>query len=60
MTINFSPGNTKGRDCMGTGRGGSAGVVNFGDAGGMYLGEVARATRVSGSDRDDCKLPAED
>ncbi|MDP7011191.1 MAG: hypothetical protein QF685_07420 [Verrucomicrobiota bacterium] len=58
--INFSPGKTIGRDCMGTGRGGSAGVVNFGDAGGMYLGEVARATRVPESDRDNCELPAED
>ncbi|SVB83264.1 uncharacterized protein METZ01_LOCUS236118 [marine metagenome] len=48
-----------GRDCIGTWRGGSAGVVNFGDVGGMYLGEVALATRVSGYGRDDCKPVAE-
>jgi len=57
---NFSPGNTTGRDCIGTWRDGSTGVVNLDEAGGMYLGEVALATREPGYGRDDCEPVAED
>tara|TARA_B100000519_G_C14093420_1_gene367483 strand:+ start:440 stop:691 length:252 start_codon:yes stop_codon:yes gene_type:complete len=45
--ISRSPGNTTGWATGGRRRGASLGVSKLGDAGGMYLGEVARATRVT-------------